>query len=481
MSTYFDLQNLQILLREFLAPFGSGALINQEQQVLGLKYESISEIGTFGPLAQNVGKYFQLEPGDYVLANDPYSGGTLLTVFSLVTCFRLGDQKFYFIARTRFRPLLTLAKKLDEEGVRVPPTPVAHGAKFNEMLLDAIASHPLAPAEFKATLQKLLDKMELQIQTLQAWAKVSPNCLSKNQQKLLFQETKSRLISKLSELPHGDISREIQFEDGEVIRLNLEIKTSEIQIDFAGTSGSQRVFLTDMATFGTCLGSLLAFLKEELLLNEGVFSIIHVTTPQGCFLNAKYPAPFFEGTSEPTFVLANAIFDCLSEITSTVSVGMNGAVPTVLSFEFSKDQVLFEGLPGGTGANSERNGLDAYLFWNLGKYQTSVEEIESSMPILVRQSGVRQSSGGKGRFNGGNGILREIELQQDCRMKWLLGLRNTQTKGLKHALPGSSPEIKIIRYSGEKQELTQSKGTIDLKVGDKIVVGSAGGGGFGKI
>lgn len=481
MSSHLDLQNLQTLLSEFLAPFSSGALINQEQQVLGLKYQSISEIGTFGPLAQNVSRYFQLEPGDYVLANDPYSGGTLLTVFSLVTCFRVGDQKFFFIARTRYRPLLALAKKLDEEGVRVPPTPVAHHGKFNEALLDAIASHPLAPVGFKDGLQRMLKQMETQIQTLNEWLKISPHALSKAQQKLLFQETKNRLLHKLAELPHGDLSREIQFEDGEVIRLNLEIKSTEIQIDFAGTSNSSRVFLTDMATFGTCLGSLLAFLKEELLLNEGVFSIIHVTTPQGCFLNAKYPAPFFEGTSEPTFVLANSIFDCLSEITSTVSVGMNGAVPTILSFEFGKDHVLFESLPGGTGANSERNGLDAYLFWNLGKYQTSVEDAEARMPVIYRQNGIRLGSGGKGRFTGGNGVMREIEVTQDCQFKWLLGLCNTQTKGLKSALPGSSPDIKIIRCTGEKQELTTTKGVVLLKAGDKVVAGSAGGGGFGKI
>ncbi len=350
MSQYLELQNLHFLISEFLAPFTSGALVNQEQQILGLKYESIPEIGTFGPLVQNVSRYFNLEPGDYVMTNDPYSGGTLLTVFSLVTCFKVGDQKFYFVGRTRFRPFLAISKKLDDEGVRVPPTPVAHLGKLNEPLIEAISSHPLAPRGLKAGLENLICKMECQIQTLQTWAQSSPATLSKSLQKALFQETKANLLKKLSDLPHGDLTRDVQFEGGEQIRMRLEIKTTEVQIDFAGTSNSQRIFLTDMATFGACLGALLAFLREETYLNDGVLSIINVTTPQGCFLNAKYPAPFFDGAAEAAFVLANTVFDSLSQITSTSSVGVNGAIPSILSFEFSPEQVLFEGLPGGTGA-----------------------------------------------------------------------------------------------------------------------------------
>ncbi len=481
MSSFLQLQELCMALSETMKPFDSAALINSDGQILGMKYESLPDIGTFGPLVETVRKYFPLKEGEAVLTNDPYNGGILLNVMNLVTAIKVDDQTFYLAVRTRFKPHLAVATKLDDEGLRIPPTPVAVDYKLNETILSAMSAHPLAPAGLGQRVTQKLSEVWRQTELLKKWCQSNPSLLSKNNQKVLLEETHSRVQRKLADLPHGDHRMDLQFDTGEVIRLHTEVKTDEIHFDFAGTSNSKRLFLTDLTTFGTCMGAFLSFLGEDFLLNQGVFSFLNVTTPQGCFLNAKYPCPTFEGIAEASTLLATAVVQSLSSIASSRAMGLNGTVPTILSYEFSNQKVFFDALPGGTGATDQGNGIDGYFFWNLRKLQTSVEEIERLYPLLILQCGIRQCSGGKGKSSGGNGVLREIEAQEDCTLKWLLGHKSTHIKGVKNISSGQPAEITIRKANGEEISLTEAHGQISLKKGDRVIAASAGGGGLGKV
>jgi N-methylhydantoinase B len=480
MSLFLELQEFCNLISHTLQPFESAALINADGQILGMKYESLPDIGTFGPLVQTVRKYFPLKDGDVVLTNDPYSGGASLSVMNLVTSFQIGDQVFYLAFRTRFKPHLAVAAKLDDEGLRIPPTPIAADRKLNAAILTAISSHPQAPSGFEERLQNRMQTLWKQIDLVKKWAKLNPHALSKSIQKSLIEETRNRIHKRLSDLPHGDFRMDLQFETGEIIRLRTEVKSEEIHFDFAGTSSSKRLFLTDSATYGTCLGAFLSFLGEDFLLNDGVFSILTVTTPQGSFLNARYPSPVFEGIAEGATFLASAVTHSLASIGSAKNLGMNGTIPTILSFEFASGKTYFDAMAGGMGATADSNGLDAFYPWSLSKAQTSIEEIERLYPIQLMRSSVRQSSGGKGKTTGGNGILRETVVKEDCTLKWMLGYRNTQVKGLKGATSGMASEVIIHKNNGEEITIKDSHGQIQLQKGDRVLAASAGGGGFGK-
>lgn len=480
MSLFLPLQELSFLIQEVLSDFESAAFLNSDNQVLGMKYETLPDIGTFHPFVQTARKYFQMSEGDVILTNDPYSGGTILSVMSLVTPVQIGDQTFFLAVRTRFKPRLVYAQKLEDEGVRIPPTPIAAQRKINEVILAAIAAHPQCPSHLAPRLNERLQKMWEKIDLLKTWARKNPNCLQRNLQKSLLQETKDRIQKKLADLPQGEHQIDLQFETGELIRLHTEVKTNEIHFDFTGSSNSQRLFLTDLATYGTCLGAVLAFLGEDFQLNEGLFSIINVTTPQGCMLNAKFPSPVFEGMAEASPLLASATIQSLSSVAASQSTSLNGATPTILSFEFASGKIYFDPLPGGSGAAAQSNGLDGYFLWSLNRLQPSIEEIERLYPVLILQSGIRQGSGGKGKTAGGNGVLRETEILEDCTLKWLLGYRNTQTKGLKGGSGGTPSEVTIIKKSGEKMSLSEAHGSISLQHGDRVIAASAGGGGLGK-
>ncbi len=481
MSSFSEIYELTHVLRESLASFEAAAILNSDLQLLGVKYETLPDVGTFAPVTQVVSRYFKLKPGEVVLTNDPYSGSSILTAMSLITLFRIGDQDFYLTCRTRFKPKLARALRLEDEGIRIPPTPIAADRKLNSSVMDAIASHPQCPSGFQERIAKVLEKLWLKIDLLQKWGQKNPLTFHRNTQAAMIQETKQRILRRLADLPHGETRMTLAFDTGESIRLHTEIMADQIHFEFDGTSQSKRLFLTDHCTYGTCLGAVLAFLGEDFLLNEGIYPLINVTTPQGCFLNARYPSPIFEGMAEASSLLAAAVLQSLSEITSTRSFGVNGAVPIVLSFEFLPDKIYFDFLSGGSGASSDSHGVDSHYFWSLSRQQPSVEKIEKLYPLQINQTGIRASSGGRGLKNGGNGALREILLKQACKLKWVIGHRNTQIKNLKGALHGLESDLRVITASGEEKTLAEnSYGEILLAAGDRVIAASGGGGGFGK-
>lgn len=480
MSLFIPIQEISFVVQETLSVFEAAALITGDGQILGMKYVTVSDIGNFGPFSQITRQYFKILPGDVVLTNDPYSGGTNLSTMSLITPFQIADQVFYLATRVRFIPRLAHARRLEDEGIRIPPTPIAAGRKINEAILSAIGSHPLAPPDFAVRIEENLNKIWRQIDLLKTWAQKNPSTLSKSSQKALLQETQDRIKRKLNDLPHGDHRIDLQFETGEIIRMRTEIQADEVHFDFAGTSTSKRLFLTNTATYGSCMAALLTFLNEEFLLNEGIYSIVNVTTPQGCFLNAQYPSPVYEGIAEAASVLASGAIQSLSTIASSKSTGQTEAIPTILHYDFASGKTYYDILASGTSANANYSGVDAHFFWYIRRRQPSIETVERDYPMRILQSGIRQGSAGKGKLPGGNGTLRETELLEDCTLKWLLGARQTQNKGLKGGSNGLGPEITILKANGEKQNLAGSNGEIKLQKGDKVIAGSAGGGGYGK-
>lgn len=478
--SFSQIQRLSFLINEVLSDFDSAVLINSDSQILGLKYEALPDLGTFSPLVQMARQYFSPKDGDVILTNDPYSGGNSLSVMNFVTAIELSDQTLYFAARSRFKPSMRAAKKLDEEGLRIPPTPMVSGHQVNEAILAAISAHPMAPEHFEFRVRDTLKKIKSRCELIKLWSQKQTGCFSKNAQKNYLAETKNQIQNILSEMATGESRVELNFDTGEVVRLKTEITNGEIHFDFSGSTQSKRMFTTNHTTHGTCVGAVLSFLGKNFVVNEGLFSVISVVTPQDCMLNAKYPAPVFEGLAEVCSLVASGIVQSLSEITGGKSMGLNGTIPTILSFEFADKKVFFDPLAGGSGATKDKNGLDGFYHWTTLNRQASIEQIEKNFPIRIHECAIRTGSGGKGQYTGGHGVSREIEVLEDCSMKWLLGHKNVQAKNLKGALPGQPSEIVRLAADGTSTKLEVSSGSIELKKGDRIQAKSAGGGGFGK-
>jgi N-methylhydantoinase B len=238
--------------------------------------------------------------------------------------------------------------------------------------------------------------------------------------------------------------------------------------------------LTDSATFGACFGAVAACLQKPIPVNSGSFSLLHVTTPLGSLLNAKYPSPTFRGMSEGTSQVAGTVLQALGEIIPQKKFSASAQAPAQISLEFTDGPRFFDSLPGGIGASPSSEGADAIHFWQRNSLRNSVQEIETLFPILIHQVSIRKGSGGLGQWRGGNGLIKEYEILKEARLRWILQQRKSPPKGLKGAQSGEPAEISIQRLDGRKEILDQTEGEVFIKSGEKITVCSAGGGGYGK-
>ena len=472
---------LKNFLTEIMSPFDSACCITGDSELLDLHYETLADIGTLATAAQTVIKYFPLKLGDAVLMNDPYSGGTTLSYMTIITPLIKGDGQYpdlYLALRTGFRPRLLISKALDEEGLRIPPTPLIQNRIINRAIMDAMTAHPLCPEGLNERIEQLLNGFWPQLDLFQK-LNSEKQLLSRPLIKNYLKESRDSLSLSLSELPHAETKVEKKLSSGELIRLKLELTSEKIRFDFTGTSTSKRLCLTDSATFGACFGALIAFLQKPLPINSGTFSMIEVASPLGCLLNSKFPSPTFKGMTEGANFVASLILEGLSEIFPHKSVSGSSQVPTQIGFEFTNGKRFFDSLSGGIGATSNQDGSDSIALWVRNRLQNSVQEIEVRFPLRIQHVGIRKNSGGIGQRKGGNGLSKQYELLEPAHFYWMLEGSKGGAPGLKGASNGSPPEIKILR--GENQiQIDKDEGDLFLEAGTVITVHSGGGGGYGK-
>lgn len=472
---------LKNFLLEVMSSFDSACCITGDGELLDLHYENLGDIGTLSVAAQTVIKYFPLKSGDAVLMNDPYSGGTTLSYMTIVTPLIKSDSQapdLYLALRTGFRPHISISKTLDEEGLRIPPTPLVQNREINRAIMDAMTAHPLCPEGLYERIDKLLSQLWPKIDLIQKFL-TEKKSFNKSLVKNYLKDSRDWLSKHLSDLPHAETKVDRKLNSGEIIRLHLELSPEKVRFDFAGTSASKRLCLTDSATFGACFGALAAFLQLPIPINSGTFSIIEVSSPLGCLLNSKFPSPTFKGMTEGTTLVASLVLEALSEIFPTKNVSGSAQTPTQIGFEFSGGKRFFDNLAGGIGATATTDGSDAIHFWTRNRLQNSIQEIEVRFPLRIHKVSLRLNSGGHGQHTGGNGLTKEYELLESARFYWMMEGRKQAPVGQKGAMNGAPPEI-IITKGDVVTPIETDEGDLFLEAGTLISVSSAGGGGHGK-
>lgn len=464
-------------LRWCLEDFDAGCIMTESGEVLHLKAENLADIGTLGVAAQTAYKYIPLQMGDVALLNDPYSGGTTLSYLTLITPLILSNEPKLFLAvRTGFRPRLSQAQKLDEEGLRVPPMPLAQNFVANAPIMAAITSHPMAPELMKERIDLLLAKLENVVTRTQ---KSVPSVLKlgKSDIKKYFEQQRESVLLQMENFAQGDTRFDCNLDDGEVIRLQLEILDGKIKVDFRGTSPSQKICLTDAATFGACFGAFQTLFSPAIEFNSATFSFVEVSSPLGSMLNSKYPSPTFKGMTDGTALVASSLLHAFGRILRDVECGMGGVAGAKVHLQFQDGKRFYDFVPGGLGAGAKQDGADAISLWLRNRLQPSIEEIERRFDLIVLASELRKDSGGRGEHNGGRGLLRKYQLRSAAEFTWVLEQTKERPFGVRGAHDGDAAEIFVKTKQGQIQ--LESSGTMSLSSGDIITVLSAGGGGYG--
>ena len=194
------------------------------------------------------------------------------------------------------------------------------------------------------------------------------------------------------------------------------------------------------------------------------------------------PAPVAGGNVETSQrivdVLLKALSQAIPELIPAASQGtMNNLTIGGWDSKRNREFAYYETIAGGMGARPDSDGMSAVHTHMTNSLNTPVEALEYAYPLRVRQYAIRRGSGGQGKSNGGDGIIREIEILADAQVTLLSDRRKIAPYGLNNGQPGALGEAEFL--SNKKRIKLKSKCSLEAKAGDRILIRTPGGGAIG--
>jgi N-methylhydantoinase B len=446
-----------------------------------------------------------LRPGDVILLNDAYRGGTHLNDVTMLYPLFDGDELIIFPAvRAHWSDVgggapgsySGLNTNIYQEGVRIPPIRIVEEGRLNRAAMALLLNNMRLPedrrGDFNASLgacriaegriRKLLTKYG---------RKTVLDCITLN-----LDRSERRLRAKIATLPPGEYVYEDYLEfyqeggfDPVLMRLTLTIADDEIVADFAGSSPQvPGVVNSTLATTGAgVLVAVKAVLDPEGPINHGTFRPIRLQAPEASIVDVKPDAPagaHGEVRKRAVSVMLGALAQVVPELVSGDLCGTS--FPNAMGGHDARrqrDYVYYEAPAGGNGAHREGDGASAWGNIDFGNVRTiqSAEALESGMPLRVERSELRCDSGGEGTTRGGLGLRRELRLLDgEARYSVLSDRAVLPPFGVAGSGPAAPVKVSLRRDGAEVDFATPGKVTgVPIGAGDIVVMQSAGGGGYG--
>lgn len=257
------------------------------------------------------------------------------------------------------------------------------------------------------------------------------------------------------------------------VSITVDHANSEATIDFTGTSAQDSGNYN--APLAVCHAVVLYVFRtlvgNNIPLNEGCLKPLNIIAPERSMINPVYPAAVISGNTE----VSQSICDCVYGALNVIA----GSQGTMNNFVWGNDDFQnYETIAGGTGAGPGFNGASAVHHHMTNTRMTDPELLEKRFPVRVQQFSIREGSGGKGEWCGGDGIFRQVEFLQPVTVTTLSSHRITQPAGRKGGGNGKIGKNTVIRVSGERITLAGND-ECELNVGDVFEMKTPGGGGWG--
>ncbi len=442
----------------------------------------------------------KLEPGDMVVLNDPYRGGTHLPDITLVAPVYVPGRKepvFYVANRAHHSDVggiapgsMPLAREIYQEGVIIPPVKLVRRGEIDRDILNFILANVRTPVEREGDLTAQLAANRVGARRLEeAVAKYGVGHVLSYMRHL--QDYTERIIRKtLREIPDGKYRfHDFLDDDGlgsRPVRVEVEvrIKGDEAEVDFSRSDPQVEgsVNANYAITLSATLYVFRCLVRGDVPYNAGLMRPIKLIAPAGKVVNARLPAAVAGGNVETsqriTDVLLGALAQAVPDRIPAASSGtMNNVTFGGVDPRTGKAFAYYETIGGGMGASPERDGLSGVHTHMTNTRNTPVEALEHYLPIRIRRYCLRPNSGGEGKFRGGDGIVREYEFLGPARVNILSERRCFPPYGLQGGKPGATGE-NILVSGGKKQNLG-AKVSVEVNPGDILRIATPGGGGFG--
>ncbi len=257
------------------------------------------------------------------------------------------------------------------------------------------------------------------------------------------------------------------------VAINIDAQSKAALVDFSGSSPVHAGNFNAPASVcrAAVLYVLRCLLDEDIPLNDGFLRAVELVIPEGSMLRPEYPAAVVAGNVETSQYIVDAVFGALGVLAASQG--------TCNNFTFGDDEhQYYETICGGAGAGNGFNGADAVQTHMTNSRLTDPEILEFRFPVLVESFSIRKGSGGKGKYCGGDGVIRRIRFRKPMHAAIISGHRKVPPFGMKRggaAMPG---ENTVLRSDGRIEKL-EGCAEVDMQQGDVFVIETPGGGGFG--
>jgi N-methylhydantoinase B/oxoprolinase/acetone carboxylase alpha subunit len=442
-----------------------------------------------------------LNPGDTVALNDPFRGGTHLPDITLVSPIYLkGRSKpAYFVANRAHHSdvggispgSMPLATEIFQEGVIIPPVKLVRRGKIDQDIMSFILANVRTPEEREGDLTAQLAANRIGgKRLLEITAKYGDKKIWAYMRHL--QDYSERIMRQtIGDIPDGDYSYTDYLDDDGVsrrpikIRVSIRIRGDSAEVDFTGsdsqTAGSLNA--NSAIALSATMYVFRCIIRGDVPYNSGLLRPIRLITPEGSVVNARPPAAVAGGNVETSQRITDVLLGALAKaiplaIPAASSGTMNNVTFGGTNPATSRNFAYYETIGGGMGASPERDGLSGVHTHMTNTRNTPVEALEHYLPLQVRRYSLRKRSGGKGKFKGGDGIVREYGFLGPAQVNILSERRRFSPYGLAGGAPGKKGNNILVRQG--KRITLGSKASFRVNRGDKLVVETPGGGGYGR-
>lgn len=433
----------------------------------------------------------EMEPGLQYAVNDPYHGGTHLNDLTLVRPVFVGSRLVGWVANRAHHAdvggeapgsMPVHAVEVDQEGHRVAPTPAVRNGEWIEEFVGPFLAATRTPAERLGDLSAQLGANEAGATRISELAVAEGIDRYLEVAEALLDYGERRMRAAIAELPDGrfDFTDVMEWGDADLpIRAVVTIDGAELHADFAGSNGqiAGNINAVEAVTRSCLYYAVRVATDPTIPANGGCYRPLTLDAPLGSLVNARPPAAVAAGNVETSQRIADVLLGALAQAApSRVPAASQGTMNNVLIG--NDDFAYYETVGGGQGGRPGRAGQSGIHTGMTNTKNTPVESLEAHYPFRVVRYGLRSGSGGAGRYPGGDGIEREIEFLTDAAVSLIGERRRNQPWGLAGGGPGATGEDWLIRRSGSRERLP-GKVTVDVERGDRLLVLTPGGGGWG--
>jgi N-methylhydantoinase B/oxoprolinase/acetone carboxylase alpha subunit len=473
-----------------------------------------------------------MQPGDTVILNDPFRGGTHLPDITLVTPVFLPHKPsrkrtklgaphlasemwapttnssakpiFYVANRAHHSDVggmspgsMPLAREVFQEGLIIPPIKLIKEGKIDPEILALILANVRTPDEREGDLTAQIAANNtgaarlLEITKRYGLKRVAHYAA-------LTQDYAERVLRRnIAQIPDGAYTfTDFLDNDGfspEPIRITctIRIQGDQAEVDFTGsdpqTSGGVNANLA--ITLSASLYAFRCLVTEDVLYNDGIARPIKVVAPAGSIVNCTHPSAVAGGNVETSQRITDVVLGALAQaLPDTIPAASQGTMNNVTLGGHNpltgKPFAYYETAGGGMGGRPGLAGLSGVHTHMSNTRNTPIEAFEQAFPLRIRTYALRQNSGGAAQYPGGEGLIREYEALVATSATILTERRNSQPYGAPFGEQcgdrGASGRNQILRANGEIETLP-AKARLTLQPGDRLRIETPGGGGYGAL